>query len=644
MVEIKIDPLTRLEGHSEWDITVEDGKVTNAKSIGPMFRGFEIICQGRDPRDALFLTQRICGVCIAVHGHVAAKNIDMAYGYRDEIAATRNETPANAVRIRNAILAANTVWSHALHQYALAGFEYLIPNPNVLVALAQLEDWATIAGFLFGADPFGAPGSAVFGPPATPDVYDYVKDTVFVSQLGVPTSPVDVAGLLMEGGYVPVGSILLNLVLGLTDAIKGEYIPGYRKYGGASWVNFVLIGKRFHKLEAIFGARAPFPQTNVPGGVGTRLTLGGIASAYAISLELRDFIRDVMLRDMAWIIKWRNLYFPPPVTPAAILATPGAAFTEDAYNAYQQYGVGPRRYVAYGVYEDPDNAYKRFLSRGVLYIPKTGWADRVLEDLDPNKIKEYVKYSWYKNECSDLNPKDGKTIPDRDKAGAYTWAKSPRYDGKVAEVGPHARVVVSLARGTTPDPKVELKALAEAYPTTLGILSSTDLLGNNIYDVWDEVVRTPSALGRIAARAYEAWLIAKKLPSWILAIDPVAPVYKEEKTPTWPATSIGLTEAPRGALGHWMTVGSDGKIERYQVITPTNWNISSRDDMDQPGPAETALMGMPGNMDECPPTPVVDTNNPLELLKVLRSFDFCLSCTVHVIDARTGKKKVLRIG
>lgn len=620
-VEIKVDPLTRIEGHVGFTVKVKDGKVTEAKAEAAMFRGFEIFLKGRNPRDAYVIAQRICGVCPAAHAMASIKNLDMAFGYRAETPPTT--VPKNATRIRNVMFAANYVMSHILHQYHLTGFDYLVPNPDVLVTLAKLTDWATIAGFIFGIDPIGAPGSVVFGPPATSDVAEYVRDTLLIKQLGVPES---VADLVMNGGYVPVESVLLG-VYGLTPALKDKHIQGYKKLGGASWVAALRHRADCQKIIALFGGKMPHHQTYVPGGVTVEPTIGSIATAYAKAAVIKEFVRDVVLRDMAFVVKWRNLYFPPPGWAADTI------LTADAFDGYKQYGVGPRRFLSYGGFEDPDRAYYRFLTRGVLHIPETGWAGREYEDFDPASITEYVKHSWYSDECSKLNPKGGKTIPAWEKAGAYSWAKSPRYKDKVHEVGPHARIVVSLHKGKVPQPAEELKALASEVP----ILGTKDLSGKYLYDAFDEVVKTPSCLGRIAARAYEAWLVAKKLPEWIVAINPTGPVYLHKPIPDT-AESMGLTEAPRGALGHWMKIKGK-KIDNYQVITPTAWNISPRDDNNQPGPAETALQGGPESI----PTPVADVNNPLEILKVLHSFDFCLACTVHVIDVRTKKKKICKI-
>ena len=117
------------------------------------------------------------------------------------------------------------------------------------------------------------------------------------------------------------------------------------------------------------------------------------------------------------------------------------------------------------------------------------------------------------------------------------------------------------------------------------------------------------------------------MAGWLDELEVGAPVYEYSPIPSY-ATGMGLTEAPRGALGHWIEI-RDSKISRYQVITPTNWNASPKDDNDQMGPIEQALIG----------TPVADPEQPIELLRVVHSFDPCLACSVHVIRPGGDAKK-----
>ena len=198
-----------------------------------------------------------------------------------------------------------------------------------------------------------------------------------------------------------------------------------------------------------------------------------------------------------------------------------------------------------------------------------------------------VKNSWYSSQ-SGLNPSDGATKPDREKADAYSWVKAPRYNGEVHEVGPLARMVVTYAGGEPTVQELVNDTLAHfgAGPTALF-----------------------SVLGRHAARALETKFVADEMPSWLLELKPGEPVAADFETPD-EAMGMGLWEAPRGAVAHWIDI-KNKKIDNYQCVNPTTWNVSPRDDMGQPGPIEQALTG----------TKVKDESNPFEIVRIVRSFD-----------------------
>jgi hydrogenase large subunit len=194
-----------------------------------------------------------------------------------------------------------------------------------------------------------------------------------------------------------------------------------------------------------------------------------------------------------------------------------------------------------------------------------------------------VAHSWYAPEAGDRNPADGVTEPLPGKAGAYTWLKAPRYQDLVHEVGPLARMWVNG-------------------------------------DYRDGI----SVIDRLAARARETRKVAVAMDGWLDELVPGETVYAHADTPA-EATGVGLTEAPRGALGHWTQI-SGSKISRYQMVTPTGWNASPMDDLEQPGAIEQAITG----------TPVRDMQNPVEVLRVVHSFDPCVACSVHMV--RPGQK------
>jgi hydrogenase large subunit len=195
-----------------------------------------------------------------------------------------------------------------------------------------------------------------------------------------------------------------------------------------------------------------------------------------------------------------------------------------------------------------------------------------------------VKYSKYTAASGNLNPANGVTQPEAGKSGAYSWLKSPRYLNTVHEVGPLARMYVN-----------------------------------------GDYRNGISVLDRLAARVLEAKKVADAMDGWLNQLVVGAAVYQYASIPA-SSSGIGLTEAPRGALGHWINI-ANSRIDRYQVITPTNWNASPMDDFDQHGPIEQALIG----------TPVTDINQPIEVLRVIHSFDPCLSCAVHMVRPDSRK-------
>ncbi len=253
--------------------------------------------------------------------------------------------------------------------------------------------------------------------------------------------------------------------------------------------------------------------------------------------------------------------------------------TNYAYD-YAKIGRGRGNLLAYGVFDLDGTGQQKLLKAGQVVNGST-----TVQPLDTNAITEQVTYSWYDNRTNNLAPASGATTPQYPKGGAYSWLKAPRYQGSAYEAGPLARMWVN---------------------------------GDYRYGI--------SVLDRHHARAREAQKVAYALRQWVDQLAPSGPVYQQYATPA-AATSIGLTEAPRGALGHWLRI-ANGTIANYQVVTPTCWNASPRDASGSRGPIEEALIG----------TPVSDITQPIEVLRVIHSFDPCLSCAVHVMRPAEGAR------
>ncbi len=329
-----------------------------------------------------------------------------------------------------------------------------------------------------------------------------------------------------------------------------------------------------HELLAIFGGHMPHNMSMMPGGVTENVSIDKIASFRWKLEKLRHFID--------------NIYIPD------VLAVAGV------YSDYFSIGGGCGNFLTYGVFDmdsQPDLTKRKRLFPNGLTSVKDGLKP---DALDPSKITEQVKHSWYSS-GTDLHPSKGETKPDLKKEGAYSWLKSPRYDGKVYEVGPLARQVNAYIRGVEPTKTIIDSVLKKfnAGPSAL-----------------------VSVLGRHAARAIEAKIVADEMAKWVLQLKPGEPVFAEYKVPE-SSEGMGITDAPRGALGHWIRI-KNHKIDNYQAIVPTTWNGGPRDDSGQPGPFEQALEG----------TKVKDEKNPFELVRIVRSFDPCLACAIHVINPK----------
>jgi len=264
---------------------------------------------------------------------------------------------------------------------------------------------------------------------------------------------------------------------------------------------------------------------------------------------------------------------------------PDVRFLAGKYSDYYAIGRGPGNLLAFGVFNLDSSGTNKLLKRGRVAGGLTS-----VKPVDIDEITEQVTYSWYADNTNNLKPSSGSTVPKYPKSNAYSWLKAPRYGGEPYEVGPLARMWVN---------------------------------GNYTEGI--------SVMDRHMARAEETLMIALGMDQWVGDLDPQQPVYTHSSVPQ-SASAFGLTEAPRGALGHWVRI-SNRKISRYQVVTPTCWNASPRDGKGKPGPIEQALIG----------TPVQNIDEPVEVMRVIHSFDPCLACAVHVMRPAEGAK-IFRLG
>ncbi len=250
-------------------------------------------------------------------------------------------------------------------------------------------------------------------------------------------------------------------------------------------------------------------------------------------------------------------------------------------------GRGYGNFISYGALPEPESPQSPPAGSDGLRIPAGFVRDGERRPFDPRQVAEHVAYSWFEDYDGGKHPSQGETRPyaTGDEGRKYSWAKAPRYDGQPAETGPLAERIVA------------------------GDPLFTDLLARS----------GPNAFLRQLARAVRPVDLIPQMITWLSEVDADEPFYVS------PGKIIdgeghGLTQAARGALGHWVRI-VDGKIDHYQIITPTAWHASPRDSDGVRGPIEEALIG----------TPVPDPDNPVELGHVVRSFDPCLVCTVHTV-------------
>ncbi|MFY9729108.1 MAG: nickel-dependent hydrogenase large subunit [Candidatus Acidiferrales bacterium] len=373
----------------------------------------------------------------------------------------------------------------------------------------------------------------------------------------------------------------------------------------AHYLEALQFQKEFIRIHAVLGGKNPHLQTFLVGGMATAMDPNEPGAT--VNPERIDFLLQVAKSAIAFV----NQVYIPDVLAVA-----------NFYPDWFKLGAGVGNYMCYGGY--PQGSIKDpadfFLPRGIIL-------DRDLSKVhpvDPANVTEYVTHSWYEYSGGDQvakHPYEGETKPKYsgpkppyeflEVNEKYSWLKAPRYQDQVMEVGPLARMLVAYASG-----QPDVKALVDA--TLAKLKASPSALF--------------STLGRVAARALETQLLASRLVGWIeqlgnnLASGNVRIHNGEKWDPnSWPKTAqgFGFFEAPRGSLGHWVQI-EDQAIKNYQAVVPSTWNAGPRDARGQRGPYESALLK----------TPVADPERPLEILRTVHSFDPCLACAVHVVDAR----------
>ncbi|HEY3360311.1 MAG TPA: nickel-dependent hydrogenase large subunit [Methanosarcina sp.] len=582
MVNVTVDPLTRIEGHQRISTEVDaNGVITDAQSSSLIFRGFERILQNQDPRDAAFLTQRICGVCPIAHGMTATNALDDLYGVAESV-------PKDALMMRNIFQGLNMVASHATHIYVLFGPD--LANPAYRNVLTTLGDT----------------GNAVW------------------KEMVGRFAPISYK---MDGAAVPVGS---------------------------SYLAAIPEKKRLQEAIALIAGRMPGPSALYPGGYTYPATVGDITKLASYYLQVMDFVSKHTLKvDFnTWIENTYKATSPQKAVSFVtehltdlINKTKGSNdFSKDSgwgdvefYAAFGSELVGEKllglpaslKHDTIGGYKDPSKicfvSYGGYYQYKDGYDPKSPAGDRIFtsgvvtgkleyQKFDSDKITESTAHSFYQNSANDLAPTKGETAPFTDankivftggSNSQYSWDKAPRYNGIPGEVGPLARM------------------LNIKEPLVTGLAQTFNEKGYSAANVYTRML---ARMQEMAILAYELlnWVTVDYTPGGKISVPIDLNAAKNNQ-------GMGLWEAPRGALGHWISAGSDGKVSNYQAIVPGTWLMSPRDSKGIPGPLEQSLIGS-----KISPVGSVDYTNPVGIFHMGRSYDPCISCAVHTIDL-TGK-------
>jgi hydrogenase large subunit len=363
--------------------------------------------------------------------------------------------------------------------------------------------------------------------------------------------------------------------------------------------------RKANQVVAMLGSKTPHIQNLAVGGVQNAINLDSMG---ALNMDRLENIKLLTAEVSKFV---QQVYF---VDACAV-----AAF----YNDWFHYGKGVNNYLAACDLPSDGKATKFDLPGGTLIDGKVTKFDSFAPEELRKAVTEDVAHSYYKGDA--LHPWKGETDPDFtdfQENGKYSWVKAPRYNGKPMEVGPLAQILVGYAQGHELTRKWTDKALA-----TVSLLAKKQITINDMH----------STMGRQLARAIRCAMLTELADKhWTALVENIAkgdtsvynpPEFKGE------VEGVGVHEAPRGLLSHWVVV-KDAKIKNYQAVVPSTWNASPRDKNGVHGPYEASLIG----------NPVADPEKPLEVLRTIHSFDPCLACACHTFDPngqQIAKVKVL---
>jgi Ni,Fe-hydrogenase I large subunit len=485
------------------------------------------------------------------------------------------EVPENANLIRNIIGASQYVQDHVIHFYHLHALDW------VDVTLALKADPAKTSQLAESISVWPKSSRTYFKA-----IQDRVKGLVESRQLS-----------LFSSGYW--GHPAYHLP------------PEANLLAVAHYIEALDFQKDYIRIHAVLGGKNPHLQTYLVGGMAASMDPNEPGAT--INPERITFLTELASKAQAFV---DQVYVPDVLAVASF------------YREWFGLGEGLGNFLSYGDYpqggvKDPARFY---LQRGAVFNHDLS----KVHPVDPANVTEYVTHSWYQYAGGDQNamhPYQGETSPKYtgpkppfehlEVNQKYSWLKAPRYQDHSMEVGPLSRMLIAYASGHP-----EVKAAVD------GVLAKLNAPATALF----------STLGRIAARAVEAHVMAGQVSKWVAELgDKLGHgdlrIHNGDKwdPDTWPkeAQGFGFHEAPRGSLGHWVHI-EDKKIKNYQCVVPTTWNAGPRDAKGQRGAYEASLLK----------TPIADPERPVEILRTVHSFDPCLACAVHVVDARGRRFEV----
>jgi hydrogenase large subunit len=568
--DLNMDPVTRVAGALAVHVTadLQEGRYVDAHSQATLFRGYEVIAMGRDPRDAIFITSRACGVCGGVHAHASAYAIEMAMGLAP---------PPLGTVVRNMQEAAEMGYDNPLHLYLLAGPDY----SEAVVRAVNPELWPK-------AERWSCPGQK-------------------------------------HHGFRTMSEIMTAL-----NPLTGELYREGLEFTRLSREMFVVLAGKY-----------PHPQTVVPGGVSTTITLQTLNEYQARLGRIFDYAQRMMA-------VWDDI----------------AEFFYEADERYRQVGYRPLSCIDPGYWDDPyayDAKYETCNEWGERRWATPGvWVDGELKTTRLTDInigwEEFVEHSYYEewdgtdpryrtdalgNPISPYHPWNKRTLPKptgKNWREKYTWACTPRWDRNSVEAGAYVRLLNTAAAQKLPE-----NDFIEATGDGLRMFVPKGLTPQ--LDVEWKMPEHWNAFERNRGRAYhylfsqlvamanlfEAFRLYHAGERRVAAVDASK---LEDAIPKDERVSVGWWGAGRGWLTHHLVMDG-GKVVNYQICTPSTINASPRDPFDQPGPYEEAVMN----------TPILeDTTDPqrftgIDMLRTIRSFDPCMPCTTHI---DTGKGTIVR--